>query len=130
VRDSYSRAVIRVQTYFPAGHIPIALEVLPDLDANGYEELAVAAFNPADETMYVSVRDARLGHLIADTTIGSPDEPWGLAWVNDINGGDVPELVGLTSGPYTNDIIAKVRDAVTGAAVNDIYLGPSFHPWP
>jgi predicted outer membrane repeat protein len=129
VMDTYIRKAIRVRTHFN-GYVPIALEVVPDIDGNGYSELVVIAMDPADGEVYMSMKDARTGDTVATASYGAVHGPWGLTWVPDTDGGGVPELSVLTSDLFGSEIIGKVRDAVTGSTVTDVTFSPSFHPWP
>jgi hypothetical protein len=127
--DSYSRVAILTIKYFQ-GYTPIAFEVIPDINGNGKSELAVAAMNPVDRMVHVSIKDSKSGGSVASFTLGSAHVPWGMTWVNDVNGNAAPELSVLTSDIKGFEITGKVRDTLTGSAITDASFDPSFYPWP
>jgi hypothetical protein len=129
IMDAYSRVVIRTTTY-TGNYIPLAFEVLDDMNDNGKTEIAVLGLNRCNNKVCCQIRDAYTGNLIRNVMYGLPHIPHALTVIPDIDGSGYSELPVLTSHPTNGNILVKIRDAGAGTKLGNVYLDPMFHPWP
>jgi len=113
VKDSLAGDPIKRLSFFGPGWTPLSLAKLPDLNANGFQEIAVLAFNNAG-VVRVMIKDSHTGALISKIDFDKKYTPIKLL-VRDDNSIGV-----MGRNANTNVCHVEFRNALTGALVNRI----------
>ncbi|MFP3868617.1 MAG: hypothetical protein ACLFUU_10745 [Desulfobacteraceae bacterium] len=91
---------------------------VPDLNANGSEELALLRLNLNNGHSFVFFKDGTTGELIDHKwCLGKIYDPRSLVLVDDLNGNGHPELAILAVRPGTGTVRVDLRDVVTWGLV-------------
>ena len=105
----------------PEGGLPSYVAGLPDINSNGFADIAVTV--PGGSS-HVHVRDGNTGELISDIVYG--DEPIkAMAVIDDISGNGMPEIAVLGTR-LDNNVRVQVNDSETGTTVNSIFYGSAY----
>lgn len=123
IRDSHSRSLIQKLSFFSAEFVPTALATVPDLDGNGFSELAVLGVSNTTGNLSVQIRDAKTkNRLITIPFLTLKHTSKGMTVVPDMNGNGYWELSVLGVNETTGAVTAQIRDAKTGDLLNSIPL--------
>ena len=98
---------------------------LPDINGNGFAELAVLQRNVTTGVNYVYVKDSKTGALIRRVSFGVNGVPKGMAAVDDHG---VSNLALLTENEVTGEVQASVRNALSGSLVNTVVFDKTYAP--
>ncbi len=104
------------------------LSTLPDLNANGAEELAVLARRPEDGGAGVFPYDASSGTRIATTWLSKYYVPLALADLPDFSGTMAPEVAVLSRRPTDGAVGVFVHDASSRQRLKSIWFPRTFTP--
>ena len=96
---------------------------VPDFNSNGSPEIAVLV---SGSNQVVRVRDASASNLISSIDFG-PDPAIAVSVIDDVSGNGVPEIAVLGIRP-AGAVRVQIKDALTGASVNDLFYGSAFVP--
>jgi len=102
-----------------------SLLALPDLNGNGYPEVAVLKRNPEAGTSRVYVKDSGTGTLVRTVTFTSGYAPRGLAFIDDPA---VRALAMLQVNPKTDVVRVELRDAHTGKRIKNVPFDKTYSP--
>jgi hypothetical protein len=134
-RNSDGRIVVEVRNaagapspsilWFTLGQSPWALASLPDLDANGVEEIAVLSRRSSDGRILVEVKNAS-GAINPNAVWFSPGfEPVAMMTIlDDADGNTVDEVAVMLSRPSDGRLVVEERNARGAAAPRSIWLTP------
>ncbi|MGI9203199.1 MAG: hypothetical protein ACR2Q3_04280, partial [Woeseiaceae bacterium] len=126
-RDSDSRAWVHMKdaltgsfvknVWFDLGFTPMRLEIIPDLDTNAGDELAVLTSKDSDGRAWVLVKDALSGAFIKNVWFQSDFAPKDFTIVPDIdaNPGDEIAVLGERG---SGQIQVEIKDAKTITWIN------------
>ena len=100
---------------------PVGYEKVPDLNSNGYEELAVVSRLPA----VVEVRDSLDGSLLSTVKLGERFEP--MAATVDASGA-TPRIAVVERNTDTQRLLLRVYDLADSTLVSTLSLNRNFDP--
>ena len=108
---------------FSSRFTPVSLIVMPDLNGNGSDELALLGHNPDTGASKVQIRDAATGGLVKDVWFDKAVLPQDLAMISDMNGNGVAELGML--GVSNSDGIQRVfiKDTQSSMEISVVTVG-------
>lgn len=127
IRSGSDGSLIRAKLLFDGKTVPIDLTTLPDIDANGSEELAVLAWS--NGAFAAQIVNLGAGATAARTVAFGPTltEYRDLTTAPDINGNGAPELV-LMAKDASGQTQVQVRDAKSGALIQTVPFGTTYDP--
>lgn len=104
------------------------VRVIPDVDGNGFDDLAVVRSDKASGTFSVLVLDSASPRTLARKQFGAGLEPVDLAVVPHFAGTGADELAVLTRDARDGTIAATVIDGDSGQVLQTIAFDPGFVP--
>ena len=120
IRDASTKVLVK-QIYFGSNFVALGLAEVPDLNHDGYSEIAVMYRNGITGAVYAAVRDVLTGALIKKISFGVLLAQ-SVAAMEDTDGNGVPEIAVMSLISSSNTYRLDVRDALTGAYVRSIGL--------
>jgi hypothetical protein len=105
---------------FDKSFVPKALSVLPDLNSNGFSEIAVLGVSTATGETRAEVRDAKTGSIIRSIGFTKNFQPRAPAIVSDINSNLSPELAELGVEKAGEKARIELRDSLSKTIVETI----------
>jgi outer membrane protein assembly factor BamB len=120
IREAYPDSTEQT-VEFSSNLKPVGYEKVPDLNSNGYEELAVVSRLPA----VVEVRDSLDGSLLSTLKLGERFEP--MAATVDASGA-VPFIAIVERNTNTQRLLLRVYDLADSTLVSTLYLNRNFDP--
>ncbi|MGI9203200.1 MAG: S8 family peptidase [Woeseiaceae bacterium] len=129
VRDSDSRPWVHMKdaltgayvnnVWFDQGYTPSRLAIVPNLDANSGDELAILTTRDSDSRAWVHVKDALSSAYIRSVWFQAGFTPRDFAVVPDMdaNPGDELAVLGVTGG---GQVQVEIKDAKTISWINNV----------
>ena len=129
IRDSASGGLAR-NVYYSSGFYPVDMAVVPDVNGNNAQEIAVALVQIGSARGLVQVRDSLTGSVVANTWLPASFELKNIAVLGDTNSNGAPDIAALAQrvdNPATGagPIAVRISDASTGAALRSIWFRPT-----
>ena len=119
-----------IKNVFPLGFgwSPVELKIMPDLNGNGVDEIAVRMTRDSDGLMIIQVRDGSTNALIGNVyPIGAGGNGWTTHQFQALNVNGNIALVILSVRDSDKQILLQSKDVQTGAILkNNFFIGP---PW-
>jgi hypothetical protein len=112
--------------WFGAAFAPVDALVLPDLDGNLAEEIAVLGVNASGKTR-VQIRDSRDGVKVRQFYFGWPHAVHGFTAIPDLDGNGRPE-VGVLITKHSGARVLRIADTETGTILNRIGFSRGYYP--
>jgi len=100
----------------------LQMELLPDIDASGNPEVALLTVQP-DGQVVVQIRDSVTGLVVKRLFYGLAYEAVAMDVVADYSGNGAPEIAVAGSEPGTDAVRVQLRDSLTNAFVDNVFLG-------
>ena len=105
------------------GWTPRDLIVLPDLNGNGSDEVAVAMVRDVDGLFVVQVRDGLSGEKLSNVyAIGSGLSHWRIQRVGAVNLGDETVIAFFAVSEIDHQLLLQLKNPMTGEIVNNIHF--------
>ena len=101
---------------------------LPDIDGNGFPELAVLSGHHSDGRVMIQVKDASTGLLVKNVWYSDTYRPLALLAIPDVNGNGASELCVLSADWDAGKVVVQIKDASTGLLVKNIWLSGEYEP--
>ena len=111
VRDGSSGALLRTMTYLNGTFAPVHATVLPDLDGNGSQELAVLAARRSDGRGIVEIRNLSGAQLPRVIWTATGLVPRRVVPVPDADGNGIAEIAVLAVRDSDDRVAVEVRNA-------------------
>jgi len=127
VKDSFTGLLVK-NVWFSNVYEPLALEVVPDINANSRSELAVLSMNPVTNKVVVQVKDSFTGLLVRNAWFSTVYKPLSIKIVPDINANGSSELGVLSMDYGTGKVVSQIKDAFTGLLVGNVWLSNVYAP--
>jgi hypothetical protein len=121
IKDGETKVGIKSIAFFSFGFSPKAMTVLPDMNENGFPEIAVLAINKVTRASILMVKDSHSKEQMSKFRfMGDGYIPSGISIEQDISGNGMPEITVIQINRMTGRATAHTRDAMTGEAVRKI----------
>jgi uncharacterized repeat protein (TIGR01451 family) len=120
IRDGATDALINDISF--GQDIALQMELLPDLNGNGFPEIAMLNEQPSGQVI-VQIRDSSTGAVVKRLFYGLAYQPIAMDVVTDYSGNALPEIAFLGSQADTDAVRMQVQDSLTGAFLDNIFLG-------
>jgi len=127
LKEPPPRRVVR-HVPFSALYGPMAFQVVSDINANGFPELAVLATDWVSGKVVVQVKDASTGLLVRNLWFSDMYAPVAFQVVSDINANGFPELAVLATDWASGKVVVQVKDASTGLLVRNVWFNDMYAP--
>ncbi|MGI9270748.1 MAG: hypothetical protein ACR2QT_03165 [Woeseiaceae bacterium] len=131
VRDAVTGALVR-DVWYASGFTPIALAVLPDMDANNCSELAVLMTRDLDnDRAWVHIKDSCVSpsNTLSTVWFESDYTPHDIEFVPNVDGNAGPELAVLMTRDSDDDRPwVHIKDAKTGTYIKNVWFQKGFTP--
>ncbi|MEM7282818.1 MAG: M36 family metallopeptidase, partial [Pseudomonadota bacterium] len=128
VRNAVNNALVRNVFPLGLGWSPIELKVLPDLNGNNVEEVAVRMTRDADGLEIIQIRDAQTNDLVGNVyPIGAGAGGWQTQSFEaaTVNGNTVVSILSVRDSDA--QVLVQNKDPLTGNVLrNNFFIGP---PW-
>ena len=128
IRDSLTGVWIRY-LWFGTQYYPIDLKTVPDVNGNGYDELALLGVDYNTGEVVVKVMDSYTRATLRIRTYFTGYTPIALEVLPDMNGGGRPELAVLAVDPSDGTVYVSIKDSRSGEVVADNSFGSTHEPW-
>jgi len=127
VKDSSTGLLVR-NIWYSSVFTPLALRPVPDINANGYAELAVMAIDWVTGKVVMEIKDSFSGLLVKNVYFSNMFTPLAFEVLPDINANGSPELAVLSTDWSTGKVVVQVKDSSTGLLVKNVYFSTVFEP--
>jgi hypothetical protein len=130
VRDAET-GTRRANVYFLGpSFTPVRMAIVPDLNGNGADELALLATRNSDGAFLVQVRDSATADKLQNAYyLGPAFTPLDLVVIPDTDGDGTMEIGVLAVKAADGRFLVQVRNAMGAPAPRNLfYLGPTFTP--
>lgn len=121
IKDGKTKEHIKSIAFFQYSFTPVSMTALPDMNDNGFPEIAVMATNKISKKSYLMVKDSyskeRISYKLFMNNIYVPT---GISGENDMNSNGMPEVTVLQINRTTRQPVAVTRDAMTGDLLRKI----------
>ena len=118
MKDTLTGAYVR-NVWFDTGFTPSRLAIVPDLDSNVGDELAVLATKDADGRAWVLLKDALSGAFIRNTWFQGDFDPKDFAVLPEMDANAGAELAVLGE-KGSGQMQVEIKDAKSGAFINTV----------
>ena len=128
VRNAVSGALIRNVFPLGLGWSPVELKVIPDVNNNSVDEVAVRMTRDSDGLEIIQVRDAQTNNLVGNVyPIGAGSGGWQTQKFEALDMGSTVVLGVLSVRDSDNQVLVQLRNILTGGVIkNNFFIGP---PW-
>jgi hypothetical protein len=113
-------ATFQTNVWFGKVYQPQKLITMPDINANGSEEIVAVGVDPATQNIRVQVRDSASTITHYNIWLGSTNEAVDIALINDINGNGGQDIAVLLKTP-TGTGRVRVQDGLNGAFIRNLF---------
>ena len=120
-------ATFQTNVWFGSVYQPQSLITMPDINANGAEEIVAIGVDPATQNVRVQVRDSASTATHYNIWLGNTNEAVDVALVNDINGNGYPDLAVLLKTPQGTGRV-RVQDGLNGAFIRNLFFSAVENP--
>ena len=127
IKDSWTGLLIR-NVYFSDMYLPLGMKVMPDINSNSHQELAVLSVNWDTGKVVSQVKDPFTGLLVKNVWHSTVYLPLALEIVPDINSNDYPELCVLNLNLGTKKVVTESKDSSTGLLVKNVWYSKQYEP--
>ncbi len=131
-RDSDGRGLVEIKNAFGptnthaiwagSGYSPHDLEVVPDADGNGTQEVAVLASRNSDGRIVVEVKNAAGATLPNSLWFAAGHTPIDLAITGDKDGNGVPEVAVLSSRDADGRNVVELKNAAGATSPSAVWF--------
>jgi hypothetical protein len=113
-------ATFQTNVWFGKVYQPLSLITMPDINANGSEEIVAVGVDPATQNIRVQVRDSASAATHYNIWLGAVNEAVDIALINDINGNGFPDLAVLLKAPDGTGRV-RVQDGLNGTFIRNLF---------
>jgi hypothetical protein len=113
-------ATFQTNVWFGKVYQPQSMITMPDINANGSEEIVAMGVDPVTQNIRVQVRDSASAATHYNIWLGNVNEAVDLALVNDINGNGFADIAVLLK-TATGTGRVRVQDGLTGAFIRNLF---------
>jgi len=114
--------------WFSDAYAPLTLDLVSDINSNGYMELAVLSTDWGTGKVVVQVKDSFTGLLVKNVWFSTAYEPMALEVVDDLNSNGSPELAVLSADWSAGKVVVQVKDSFTGLLVKNVWFSTVYTP--
>ncbi len=128
VRDASNNALIRNVFPLGLGWSPIELQVMPDLNGNNVDEIAVRMTRDSDGLEIIQIRDAQTNNLVGNVyPIGAGAGGWQTQGFKTAQVGGATVVSILSVRESDQQVLVQLRSPLNGQVIrNNFFIGP---PW-
>lgn len=120
VKDAFTGRFIKY-VWFDQTFTPVKLLPVPDLNANGSQELALLAYDPVGLRTKVELHDGRFGTWLGNVWFDGGDfAPLDMALVDDLNGDGIDDIAILGRNVNNGNVRVAIKDLKTGRWLNQV----------
>jgi N-acetylneuraminic acid mutarotase len=122
IRDSVTKTLIKTINFGMNNDVPLGLAVVPDINQNGKQEIAVLFRKSATNQALVAIRDPMTGTLIKEINFGAFNtlNAKSVTVLEDTDGNGMPEIAVTSFVTATGKYRMDIRDAMSGVLVRSI----------
>jgi hypothetical protein len=113
-------ATFQTNVWFGKVYQPQSMITMPDINANGSEEIVAIGVDPATQNIRVQVRDSASTITHYNIWLGNTNQAVDIALINDINGNGFADLAVLLKTP-TGTGRVRVQDGLDGAFIRNLF---------
>ncbi|MEM7280057.1 MAG: hypothetical protein AAF438_00300, partial [Pseudomonadota bacterium] len=128
VRRTSDNSLVRNVYPLGLGWSPVAFRTVPDLNANGSDEVAVLMVRDSDGLTLIQVRDSETNQLVANVyPIGAGQSDWQVRQFEVVSSNQNTLFAIVTTRATDSQILVQMKNPLTNEVVkNNFFLGP---PW-
>jgi hypothetical protein len=120
-------ASFQTNVWFGSVYQPQSMITMPDINANGSDEIVAVGVDPATQNVRVQVRDSASTATHYNIWLGNTNQAVDVALVNDINGNGYPDLAVLLKTPAGTGRV-RVQDGLNGAFIRNLFFSAVTNP--
>ena len=120
-------ATFQGNIWFGKVYQPFKLMTMPDINANGADEIVAIGVDPATQNIRVQARDSQSSATLYNIWLGNTNAAVDIALINDINGNGSPDLAVLLRTP-TGTGRVRVQDGQNGAFIRNLFFNGVENP--
>ena len=115
-------------TYYGSNADPIDIVALPDINNNGFPEVAVLARVTSSGQTRAQIKDTDTGSMIRQVFFGAAYTPMQLAVIDDVTSDGLPDFAELGRRDDTGAIRVQVKASSGGPVVANAFMGNTDTP--
>ncbi|MDX1389703.1 MAG: hypothetical protein R3344_10970, partial [Acidobacteriota bacterium] len=113
---------------FSSSLAPVDMAVLPDTGGTAAPDLVVLGVTPDVSGVVARIKDASSGLWLRDLNFSQLYHPLGLTIVPTYGGSPAVEIAALSVHETSGRVLARVKDAMSGEKIRDVYYSSSYVP--
>ena len=127
VKDGSDGLLIQKVT-FNASYTPYDMVAIPDMNANGSQEIGVLGVHVDTGNVRVEIRDTLTGSFVENVSFANSFAPQQVEVIPDLDGNGVPELGVLGVGTSNGKVRVQIKDPLTKNIFSNVFFSKSYIP--